>query len=144
MNKNYVDDAPKVIAIDTGITTGYCVMDIMLGTVIESGNIPYNTEQLQDILKKLKDKYGSKDVIVEYAKTPTMSALDAEIAAVNHIVTNIFPKAVGVNPGTWKNHRVNNKPILPAKWNDNKLSQHQKDSILIARYYIHEVCKRNF
>lgn len=155
MSKNEPLPIPEfILAIDTGITTGYAVVNDA-GTVVKTGNLKYvddfspegNDEEVDELLliealMNISDEYNGfihGEVIVEYALTPTNSALDNRLRYINQLIKSVFPKAEVILPATWKNSRVTNKPIFPMNYG--KLTQHQKDAIMIARFKLQQYLK---
>ena len=100
-----------------------CALDLMVRWLNMSG---YSSEAVIEQMPSVGG-VGELSTVLEYARKTADYWLREvySIAPITYIL-----------PGTWKNSRIANTTKLPKDWNGKMMSQHQKDAILMARYYI--------
>jgi hypothetical protein len=132
-----------VISLDVGAKTGWailrkhdmeiigcgdllvddlgCALDLIVRWLNLSG---YTSEAVIEQMPSVGG-VGELSTVLEYARKTT-----------DYWLREVFQVPITyVLPGTWKNSRVANTTKLPKDWNGKMLSQHQKDAILMGRYY---------
>ena len=130
----------RILAIDPGITTGYCIMSTD-GTIIESGNL-----DIDDLLEEetVLDDYAVYStltmpttlVVIEEIPTFANSELGRSLRAVIEHLTRMYPMANWIRPTEWKSiGPISNYPV-PKTWTLRMKTPHQKDAFRIGTYYL--------
>ena len=116
-----------IIGIDVGSTTGYAIWDEDQNILVESGNIL--SEDIENSI--LSKQYVGATVIVEYpVNTPTCPR-SAKSAA--RKIQVLFPQAIEVVPGQWKNSGIQLRSPFPWKRYPDP-TPHQRDAYWILRF----------
>jgi hypothetical protein len=95
------------LIIDPGITSGWALMD-KTGKIIDSGVVL--EEDLGPWEGTMKGRQ-LEGVVIEELVVPTLSPMNIQLKRIIGSFDRMFPHAVKIPPGTWKNSPVAKQPI---------------------------------
>lgn len=141
-------DKKAWLGVDPGITTGWCLIDEHW-KVVGTGNIPpiAVADSLDTIIRGAhRQGYALSGVIERVPNVGGNSPLSVELDDVIRQVYNVLVEVYDLPttmplPGEWKTSRIA-KTIKPSTLWDGKLTQHQKDAILMTIYAIDKAARR--
>lgn len=128
-----------VLAFDPGITTGWAVL-APDGRILGTGNI--GTENLKEDMKDVvRNAYLARHTVPEVVVEVFPLAPSGELAGVlrevvvtlAHVLASYHIRPQQVSPGVWKTSSVKQSE---KEWDGQTLTQHQRDAIRMARYYL--------
>lgn len=122
----------NILIIDPGITTGLAVLN-EFGTVLASDNAL--EPELPAKFNDLVDEHMPDYVLIEEVGTPTLSELNQQLGRIKNFCKAFFPEATWVKAADWKQTPAV-KSEVPPKWKGVSLTQHQKDSIRMGRWFL--------
>jgi len=126
----------RYLAIDPGITTGYCVFEVEpegIWEPIEFGNLRPEDLASSLIAEKPEQYYF---VAIEDMTVPTMGVMNQVLRSVLRFFDGVFPNAIRIRPGVWKSS-VSARYPAPLSWNGEPLSQHEQDAYHLGMHAFH-------
>lgn len=132
-----------VVSLDPGETTGWALLRKKDRELLGTGDFAVEDvgAGLDLIVRSLHLAGYTVEAVVEQMPVPALggqlpTTLEFVRRTINHWLSEIYELSVTyVLPGTWKNSRTALTTTVPDEWNGTRLSQHQKDAILMAHYY---------
>lgn len=129
-----------VIALDPGITTGVAVLTDPDGVLVATTNwTPDNLARSLDVLIRHMHMEGfTLHAVVEQMPRSggrSEDSLDQVRRTIHETLVEVYEvPTIYVAPGVWKPSRVARTAVLPRKWDDRRLTSHQRDAIKMACY----------
>lgn len=115
-----------VLGVDAGLTTGLAIVSGDDQRVLHYSTAP--PEALGETLRLLERIVD--EVVVERALPYKRSRLGKKLEEVHALVDRACPEAHWIDASEWKNTEVRMSPVPRGA------SQHEKDAIRIARWYL--------
>ncbi len=136
----------KVLALDPGLTTGYCLLEVTPDQqtdgsskydvdLVEWGNLDY--EDLGESILTDYCKIPGLKVIAEQLAASSLRASKNTLMRVVVFLDKLFPQAEWVTPGAWKTSGIFSRyPPVSKRFFEDRPTPHQKDAYFTGLWYI--------
>ncbi len=135
----------KVLALDPGKTTGYCLLEVTQGQqtdgtskydidLLEWGNLDHEDLECSVLMDYSKDPFLK--VIAEQVVYPTLGELQRVLLEVTSFVRKTFPQVEWVTPGAWKTSGIDLRMPPVKRFYEDRPTPHQKDAYFTGVWFI--------
>lgn len=122
----------KVLTIDLGVTTGWCVRELH-GDLIALGEVEYSEDDMDELWRALVQRYLPSYVVIEAPVLIARGELQGKLARLIQSCRNVFKNNTEwVTPSQWKQRY--GKTSLPDT--GSTPSAHMKDAYRISEWWL--------